>query len=269
MPTRSVICIAGSDSAGASGIQADLKTLSALGVHGLSAITAITAQNTGAVESVRLLPAAIVLAQLDAVFTDFSIDAVKIGMLGSATNVRAVGQWLERKTSRNIVLDPVLSSTSGRPLLTATGCAALKRCVLPQVDILTPNLPEAEILLERQIRNAKQIQQAAVDLLRFGPKSVLLKGGHFAADADDQIVRDYFVDSAGMTSFSHARLNVDARGTGCTLASALAAYLALGFTPRNAARRAERYLQSCLQRAFAAGKADKWLLGHATKSIAT
>jgi hydroxymethylpyrimidine/phosphomethylpyrimidine kinase len=268
MSTRSAICIAGSDSGGASGIQTDLKTLSALGVHGLSAITAITAQNTGSVQSVHVLPAAIVLAQLNALVTDFSIDAVKIGMLGSAANVRAVAQWLEISLYRNVVLDPILVSSSGRELLTGAGRSELKRKLLPHVDVLTPNLPEAEILLNRKIRDAKQMQQAAFDLMCLGPKSVLLKGGHVAESEGHNRVEDYFADDTGVIRFSHARQNFDARGTGCTLASALAANLALGFTPRVAARRAERYLQGCLQRAFKVGNANKRLLGHALKSIA-
>jgi hydroxymethylpyrimidine/phosphomethylpyrimidine kinase len=255
-----VLSIAGSDSGGCSGIQADLKTFAALGVHGLTAIAAITAQNTRTVESTRILPSRLLLAQLDALSTDFPIAAVKIGMLGNAANIRAVARWLRAQRLRNIVLDPLLISSSGSRLLTARGLDELRRTLLPLADIVTPNVPEAEALLGCRIRTAREMREAARALLQDGARAVLLKGGHFG-DATAR-VRDYFINANSETRFEHARLPFEARGTGCTLSSALAAGLALKHTPLQSARRAERYVQSCLRRATPLGKSAKRVLGH-------
>ena len=260
-PPPCVLSIAGSDSGGCSGIQADLKTCVALGLHGLSAISAITAQNTREVTALRVLPAALLLAQLDAVQADFHIAAVKIGMLGSAANVRAVAQWLSMHRLRNIVVDPVLFSTGGSALLTARGLTELRRGLLPLAGIVTPNLPEAEALLRCRIISLAEMRDAAHELLRHGARGVLLKGGHFAG-ADPAQVCDYFVDARTETRFTHARLPFAARGTGCTLASAVAAGLAQGYAPLHAVRRAERYVQACLRRAVRMGKSAQRTLGH-------
>ncbi len=264
MPRRTVIrcalSIAGSDSGGCSGIQADLKTFAALGVHGLSAISAVTAQNTRNVESIRILPAKLLLAQLDALIADFPIAAVKIGMLGNAANIRAVANWLRAHRLRNIVLDPVLISSSGRQLLTKPGLQELRRSLLPLAAIVTPNVPEAEALLGCRIRSLREMRDAARVLLQHGARAALLKGGHLS-DATTAVY-DYFIDTNGEAHFEHARVPFAARGTGCTLASALAAGLALDHPPLQSARRAERYVQSCLRRAMPLGKSAQRVLGH-------
>jgi hydroxymethylpyrimidine/phosphomethylpyrimidine kinase len=255
--------IAGSDSGACSGIQADLKTFAAFGLHGLSAISAITAQNTRVVTAIRVLPAKLLLAQLDALHADFHIAAVKIGMLGNAANIRSVARWLHAHRLRNIVLDPVLISSSGHPLLSAQGLNELRRGLLPLADVVTPNLPEAEALLGRRIHTPAEMRDAAHELLACGPRAVLIKGGHLVSKKSSARVRDYFIDAQQETRFEHARLPFGTRGTGCTLASALAAGLALGFTARESARRAERYLQGCLRRAEPLGKGSLRVLGHA------
>lgn len=269
MPARflipCVLSIAGSDSGGCSGIQADLKTFAALGVHGLTAIAAITAQNMRMVESTRILPTKLLLAQLDALSVDFPITAVKIGMLGNAANIRAVAHWLRAQRLRNIVLDPLLVSSSGSRLLTARGLDELRNTLLPLADIVTPNVPEAEALLGCRIRTGREMRDAARALLQRGVRAVLLKGGHFGDAAPAARVCDYFIDANSETRFEHARLPFEARGTGCTLASALAAGLALEHTPLQSARHAERYMQSCLRRATPQGKSAKRALGHVAR----
>ncbi|MGH8122294.1 MAG: bifunctional hydroxymethylpyrimidine kinase/phosphomethylpyrimidine kinase [Rudaea sp.] len=257
-----VLSIAGSDSGGCSGIQADLKTFAALGVHGLSAIAAITAQNLRSVESSQILPARLLLAQLDALIADFPIAAVKIGMLGNAANIRAVAHWLRAQRLRNIVLDPVLISSSGSRLLTLHGIDELRSALLPLADIVTPNVPEAEALLGCRIRSVREMRQAAHALLQHGARAVLLKGGHFNHATPSTRVRDYFIDANSETRFEHARRAFAARGTGCTLASALAVGLALDRTPLLSARCAERYVQSCLRRSTRPGKGAQRMLGH-------
>lgn len=264
--TPCVLSIAGSDSGGCSGIQADLKTFAALGIHGLTAIAAITAQNMRTVESTRVLPSRLLLAQLDALSTDFAIAAVKIGMLGNAANIRTVAHWLRAQRQRNIVLDPLLISSSGIRLLTARGLDELRSTLLPLADIVTPNVPEAEALLGCRIRTAHEMRDAARALLQTGARAVLLKGGHFGDAAPAARVRDYFVDANSETRFEHARLPFETRGTGCTLASAIAAGLALKHTPLQSARRAERYVQSCLRRATPLGKSAKRALGHIARN---
>ena len=254
-----VLSIAGSDSGAAAGIQADLKTFAAHGVHGLTAITAITAQNTRAITATRVLPATIVLAQLDAVFADFRIAAVKIGMLGSAANVRLVARWLRERGLRNVVLDPVLAASSGKPLLEPAALAALRRELLPLAQLLTPNVPEAEKLLGRQIHNRADLSVAAHELRALGPSAVLIKGGHLAAAA---MVRDCFVDDAGQLEFTHRRQKYSVRGTGCALASAVAANLALGLPLRDAVTHAERYLQKAFRSARRTGRGRLRILRH-------
>ena len=255
----SVLTIAGSDSGAAAGIQADLKTFAAHGVHGLTAITAITAQNTRAITATRVLPALSVLAQLDAVFADFRIAAVKIGMLGSAANVRLVTSWLHERGLRNIVLDPVLVASSGRLLLPPAALAALRGKLLPLAQLLTPNVPEAEALLGRSIHGPADLHDAAQELRSLGADSVLLKGGHLHGSAT---VRDCFVDNAGQLEFTHRRRKYSVRGTGCTLASAAAANLALGLPMRDAVARAEQYLQQAFRLARRTGRGTSRILHH-------
>ena len=253
-----VVSIAGSDSGSAAGIQADLKTFIAHRVHGLTAITAITAQNTRKIAAVRVLSSQIVLAQLDALLADFRIEGVKIGMLGSAANVRAIAGWLRTHRLRNVVVDPVLSASSGNRLLPKAALASLRRELLPLADIVTPNVPEAEALLARPIRTPSEMREAAQELRSFGARAVLLKGGHL----DTKQIRDYLIDDVGVVEFVHRRQNHTARGTGCTLASAIAANLALGLSMRDAVQRAERYLQNAFREARPIGRGASRILQH-------
>jgi hydroxymethylpyrimidine/phosphomethylpyrimidine kinase len=254
-----VLTIAGSDPGGSAGMQADLKTFAAFGVHGLSVITAITAQNTRSVSAVRVLPAALVLAQLDALRADFNIAAVKIGMLGNAANVRAVATWLRANRLRHIVVDPVLVSSSGRVLLDRKGTSVLREELLPLADVLTPNLPEAHTLLGKQPRSLDDLSTLAQQLRALGTRSVLLKGGHARSGRS---VRDIFVDTRGIVNFEHARLRYAVRGTGCALASAIAAGLARGAATRVAVRDAEAYLQRAYAQARKIGKGAARVLAH-------
>lgn len=247
---RCVLAIAGSDSSGGAGIQADLRTIAAHGLHGLSVITAVTAQTGHAVESVHCVPTRQLIAQLAAVFADFDVAAVKIGMLGSVAAVEAVADYLRKAGARHIVLDPVLVASSGSALLPPRGLTRLSRRLVPLVDLLTPNLPEAEALLGRRLRSDRDARRAAEDLLALGARAVLLKGGHQRG----RVVRDYLFDGESMAVFSHSRLPGSVRGTGCTLASAIAAGLATGLPLRAAVERAERFLQRQMLRAYRAGR---------------
>lgn len=253
-----VLTIAGSDSAAAAGIQADLKTYSAYGVHGLTAIAAVTAQNTHSTSAIQVLPPRILLAQLEALRSDFRIAAVKIGMLGSAANIRLTAQWLGEHRMPNVVLDPVLVASSGRHLLPANALSILRRHLLPLAQVLTPNLPEAAALLSRPIHTHNEMQSAASELRALGADAVLIKGGHL----DARGVRDYFVDNHGAVEYAHQRRNYNVRGTGCSLSSAIAAGLALGLSTRAAVERAERYLQNAFRNARRVGRGPSRILQH-------
>ena len=243
------LTIAGSDSGGGAGIQADLKTFAALDVHGTSAITALTAQNTRGVIAVHPVPAKHLRAELDAVFDDFAIAAVKTGMLGDARTVRCVARELARRRPRWLVVDPVMIATSGAQLLDKNAVKVLIENLIPLADVLTPNLPEAEALTGITIRIARDGERAAEKLRAFGTKAVLLKGGH----GRGREVVDRWFDEHGGFEIRHRRLPFDAHGTGCTLSAALAAELARGRPPRTAARRAVAFVQRALKNAYTPG----------------
>jgi len=247
---RAVLAIAGSDSSGGAGIQADLRVIAAHGLHGLSAITAVTAQTSRAVRSVHLVPPRQLLAQIDAAFTDFDVAAVKVGMLGCAAAVDAVADYLREAGARHIVLDPVLAASSGTALLPSRGLARLRSRLIPLVELITPNLPEAEALLDRRLRSEDDMRGAGVDLLALGAGAVLLKGGHRRG----RDVCDYLFDGESTTVFSHARQPGSVRGTGCALASAIASGLALELSLRDAVARAEQFLQREMQCAYRTGR---------------
>ncbi len=234
-----MLAIAGSDSSGGAGIQADLRTFAALGVHGLSAVTAITAQNSKRVLSIQFVSSSQVRDQIEIVFEEFDVAAVKIGMLGSVGAIRIVAEMLEEHAVKNIVLDPVLVSSSGTPLLPRTAIKILRERLIPLAEILTPNRPEAAVL----IGGTMAPEKAALAMLNFGAASVLLKGGH----ARGRAIVDHFVDVNGSHHFQHERLPIRVRGTGCTLASAIAANLAKGLSRLAAVREAERFLQRALR----------------------
>jgi hydroxymethylpyrimidine/phosphomethylpyrimidine kinase len=254
--TPSVLTIAGSDSGGGAGIQADLKTFAAFRVHGLSAVTAVTAQNTHHVASIHRVPPAAVEQQLHAVFDDFRITAVKIGMLGSAATVSAVARVLREYLPLRIVLDPVLVSTSGTRLLPAKALTRLREELIPLADVLTPNLPEAAALLGLRATPANDLRDVARDLLLLGPRSVLLKGGHRPGAR----ICDYLVDAHAVHMFGHARRPVVVHGTGCVLSAGIAAGLALGNSRLIAVQAAQRYLQRALANAYRAGTSQVLML---------
>ena len=256
--TASALAISGSDSSGGAGIATDLKTFAAFGVHGLAAITAVTAQTTRQVSAIHRVPAAQVAAQIRAAFADFRVGAVKIGMLGSAPVARAVAHALRDASPRHIVLDPVLASSSGTALLSSAGLRVLREELVPMTTLLTPNLPEAEILLGRRIADPAQ---AACDLRAFGARAVLLKGGH----GRGREVCDVFADANGIVELRHPRLRIRSRGTGCALASAIAAGLARGHTLRVAVAEAESFLQRALARSYRAGNGSIHQLGLGTR----
>ena len=240
-----VLTIAGSDSGGGAGIQADLKAFSALGAYGASVITALTAQNTRGVTAIHAPDAAFVSAQLDAVFDDIRIDAVKIGMLANASIVRAVAAALRRHRPPRVVLDTVMISKSNHALLAPDAVAALRDELLPLADIVTPNLPEAAALLgaEAATDEAQMVEQG--DALRaLGAKAVLMKGGHLGT-ADSP---DWLVDAGGSLRLGGARVPVkNTHGTGCTLSSAIAALWPQRGDLGSAVADAKAYLTAALE----------------------
>ncbi|GLQ94163.1 bifunctional hydroxymethylpyrimidine kinase/phosphomethylpyrimidine kinase [Dyella acidisoli] len=253
-----ILTIAGSDSGGGAGIQADLKTFHAHGVHGLSAIAAITSQNTRGVTAVHPIPIAHIRSQIEAVFDDFPIATVKTGMLGNAATVRLVAKELRKRKPAWIVVDPVMISTSGSRLLDENAVEAMINELIPLADVLTPNLPEAEALLGHPLKTSKQLAEAGEALLALGARSVLLKGGH---GRGHDVVDRYF-DARGSIDIRHARLPREGHGTGCTLASAIAAELAKGSAPRQAVRRAVAYVQRALKNGYRPGRGAIFVLRH-------
>ena len=252
------LTIAGSDSGGGAGIQADLKTFHARGVHGLSAITAVTSQNTRGVSAVHAVPLAHIRSQLAALFDDFPIAAVKTGMLGNVAITRLVAREMAARKPAWLVVDPVMISTSGARLLDEAAVGVLTEELIPLADILTPNIPEAEALLGYPIRTATQCNAAGEALLALGATAVLLKGGH----ASGNEVVDRYYDARGVLELRHPRLPLEGHGTGCTLASAIAAELACGRSPRSAVRRAVVYVHRALQRGYRPGGGAAYVLRH-------
>jgi len=246
--TPVALSIAGSDSSAGAGLQADLKTFSALGVYGATAVTAVTAQNTQSVTAVHIVPGEIIAAQLDAVFSDLAIRAVKTGMLGNEEGVGAVAGSLARWAGGvPIVVDPVMISTSGSRLLAKGAEKALSGKLFPLAALITPNLHEAAALLgEDAARNENEMRRQAERLLAFGPKAVLIKGGH----ASGPEAADLFYDGSHFRSYSGPRVAAkNTHGTGCTLASAIAAFLVKGLQMEEAIAEAKAYLQGAIAQA--------------------
>ena len=238
-----VLSIAGSDSGGGAGIQADLKTFAALGCYGMTAITAVTAQNTLGVTAIHAVPAEILQAQLAAVFDDIGVDAVKIGMLHSPEIVRVVAQALRSHRVRHVVRDPVMVATSGDRLIAPETVAVLVRELFPLACVVTPNLDEAALLLGRPIETVGQLDDAARDLLALGAPAVLLKGGHLAGDTVVDLLAVAGQPPAEWQRLQSARIaSRNVHGTGCTLSSAIAAQLALGHDLPQAVTLARSYI---------------------------
>jgi hydroxymethylpyrimidine/phosphomethylpyrimidine kinase len=240
-----VLSIAGSDSGGGAGIQADLKTFSALGCYGMTAITAITAQNTCGVRAIHGVPPQMLGDQIDAVLEDIGVDAVKIGMLHSPEIVRTVAVAIDRHGLSNIVFDPVMVATSGAVLIDDEAVAVLVRELFPRVAVITPNLDEAGLLVGRTLTTVDDMEWAAKTLLDKGARAVLLKGGHLPGDT----VLDFLITQTGEQIWMQApRIqSPNTHGTGCTLSSAMAAHLALGEPLMNAVQLARLYVRDALQ----------------------
>jgi hydroxymethylpyrimidine/phosphomethylpyrimidine kinase len=242
--TAIAVTIAGSDSGGGAGIQADLKTFSALGVYGASVVTALTAQNTLGVDAIHEAPADFVRAEIDAVFSDLSVDAVKIGMLANPALIEVVADGLDRWSCGSVVIDPVMVATSGDLLLRPEAVDTLIRRLLPRASVLTPNLAEGARLLGEPVAAGRddRLRQAS-RLKALGPRAVLLKGGHDSgAEAADVLVTDGGAE--WFTAPRHPTRNT--HGTGCTLSSAIAAGLALGRDLRTAVGEAKAYVTAAI-----------------------
>ncbi len=247
---KHLLTIAGSDSSGGAGIQADLKTFAAHGTYGMSVITAVTAQNTTGVTAVVDLSPEIIAAQIDAVFSDIRVDAVKIGMLSQPEIIDCVAERLRFWHPPIIVLDPVMISKSGYALLKPEACAALISQLLPLATLVTPNLPEAETLTGAKIASREDMLRAAQAILSLGARAVLLKGGHLAEAADD-----YLLTREGGAWFEGARIqSLHTHGTGCTLSSSLAANLAKGMTLAESVAASKAYVTQGIRHGLAIGK---------------
>jgi hydroxymethylpyrimidine/phosphomethylpyrimidine kinase len=249
IPTAA-LAIAGSDSSGGAGIQADLKTFAAFGVYGTSAVTAVTAQSTTGITASMALPADLVTAQIEAVAGDISLQAVKTGMLANAAIVEAVAAAIRALDLPDVVVDPVLVSKGGVRLLDDDGIQMLLTELLPLARLVTPNLPEAEVLSGRRIRSMADRHDAAVRILSLGPRAVIITGGH---DEGSEIV-DLVLDETGFVELRVVRAaGHSTHGTGCTFASAVAANLALGLTLGDAAGRAQSFVAEAVRHAASIG----------------
>lgn len=243
---RRALTIAGSDSGGGAGIQADLKTFAALGCYGMSVITALTAQNTVAVTGIHPVPPEFIAQQIDAIMEDIGVDAVKIGMLHSSAVIRTVAERLAHYGVSNVVVDPVMVAKSGARLLQEEAVEALRDLLIPLATVLTPNLPEAAMLLQKPIGERKDMEDACRELARLGPAAVLLKGGHLPGGSSPDLL--YCRNNDTWLTLETARVETpNTHGTGCTLSSAIAAYLASGCGIEEAVKRAKAYITSALK----------------------
>ena len=247
---KAVLTIAGSDCSGGAGIQADLKTMLANGVYGMSAITALTAQNTTGVSAIMNVTPEFLGQQLDSIFTDIFPDAVKIGMVSDKELIRMIAVKLRQYQPKNIVIDPVMVATSGARLIAEDAVAVLKQELFPLADVLTPNIPEAEVLLGSSIETAEDMEKAAGEISRQYACAVLCKGGHSINDANDLLY-----SSNQATWFAGKRIaNPNTHGTGCTLSSAIASNLAKGHTMAEAVKLAKEYISGALGAMLDLGK---------------
>lgn len=241
--------IAGSDSGGGAGIQADLKTFASLGVYGTSALTAITAQNTLGVTEVFELPSAIVSAQIDAILSDIGTQATKTGMLFSSEIIKVVTGKVKQHSLHNLVVDPVMVAKGGDRLLREEAIEALVNLLIPLATVVTPNLPEAAVLVGRDVDSLEDAKQAAKDIVSMGAYSAVVKGGHLQGDAID-----VFYDGESLREFAAVRLDTkNTHGTGCTFASAITAGLATGISIEHAVEQAKEYVTEAIRNALSIG----------------
>ena len=240
---KTALTIAGSDSSGGAGIQADLKTMTMNGVYAMSVISALTAQNTRGVKSIMEVTPEFLRDQMDAVFTDIAVDSVKIGMVSSSHLIHEIAQGLKKYEAKNIVVDPVMVATSGAKLINDEAIDCLKNELFPLATVITPNIPEAEVLSNVKIQSAEDMEKAAQKIYEQYGCAVLCKGGHQLNDANDLLY-----DANGSYWFYGKRIqNPNTHGTGCTLSSAIASNLAKGFTLKESIQKAKEYLSSALQ----------------------
>ncbi|MCI1945276.1 bifunctional hydroxymethylpyrimidine kinase/phosphomethylpyrimidine kinase [Clostridium luticellarii] len=245
---KKVLTIAGSDSSGGAGIQADLKTMSALGVYGMSVITAVTAQNTMGVQDVMDVTPEIVEAQIRSIFDDIEIDAVKIGMVSNSKTIAVIKKLLTEYKAKNIVLDPVMISKSGYSLLKPEAETAIKNMV-GIADVITPNIPEAQVLTSLKIENEMDMEKSAFKIKELGAKNVLVKGGHRDKDADDILLYNNKI-----ITLKGRRINTkNTHGTGCTISSAIASYLAKGYPVDRAVSLSKQYITKAIENSFSIG----------------
>ncbi|RYD04221.1 hypothetical protein N752_15365 [Desulforamulus aquiferis] len=247
---KHVLTVAGSDSCGGAGIQADLKTFSALGTYGMSVITAVTAQNTTGVVMVREMDPEMVAAQINCIFEDIKVHAVKVGMVSSAEIITTIGNCLARHRAVNIVIDPVMVSKSRCNLLRPEACETLVKVLFPLATIVTPNIPEAEVIVGGTITSLEDMKGAAVKIYNKGAKNVIVKGGHMEGPAIDVLY-----DGKQFLQFSGERVaTTNTHGTGCTFSSAIAAYLARGLTMTEAIEGAKKYIHRAIAHSFPIGR---------------
>ena len=247
---KTALTIAGSDSSGGAGIQADIKTMSAHGIYAMSAITALTAQNTTGVYGILESDPDFLANQLDCIFTDIYPDAVKIGMVSSASLIEVIAQKLKQYHAKNIVVDPVMVATSGSRLIAEDAVEALKQNLLPIATVLTPNIPEAEVLSGLSISGSADMEAAAKQISEKYGCAVLCKGGHNINDADDLL----WENGSGRWFYGKRINNPNTHGTGCTLSSAIASNLAKGMTLERSVQRAKEYLSGALAAMLDLGK---------------
>ena len=247
---KTALSIAGSDSSGGAGIQADIKTMAMNGVYAMTAITALTAQNTTGVRAIQEVTPLFLRQQLDAVFEDIFPDGVKIGMIPSAQLVKTAAQGLRDYGAKRIVVDPVMVATSGSALMKSEAVEALTKELLPLADVVTPNIPEGEVLSGRKIQTEEDMEQAAKVISESYGCAVLLKGGHSVSDANDLLYKD-----GKCQWFTGKRIhNPNTHGTGCTLSSAIAANLAKGFSLEESVQRAKEFISGALEAMLDLGK---------------
>ena len=257
MSIRKALTIAGSDSGGGAGIQADLKTFAAFGVYGCSVLTAVTAQNTQQVTAVEPVSPDMVRRQLEAVLSDIRPDALKTGMLANAAIIRAVASSLQQSRAIPLVVDPVMISKSGNPLLEPEATAMLRELLVPLADLITPNIPEAEALTDNALRDDEDLERAARKLRAMGARAVLIKGGHrlhLQSERGHEVI-DLFYDGREFHTIRGPRVTTPhTHGTGCTLSAAIAAGLAQGLELHPAILQARVYLTKALEAGFAVGQ---------------
>lgn len=249
---KNLLTIAGSDCSGGAGIQADLKTFSALGTYGMSVITSVVAENTSRVLSVHNVPVDIIKEQIDAVFEDIDVDGLKLGMLNDIDTMKAVAEKLNQYNPENVVVDPVMVAKGGHVLMRPEAINTLKKEIIPLAFLLTPNIPEAELITESKINTLEDMKNAALKICNMGCENVLVKGGHLKGDAVDVLYNE-----GGFFTFTSKRINTkNTHGTGCTLSSAIAAFIAKGYTVKDAVENAKIYVTRAIEHSLPIGKGN-------------